>query len=94
YLRWAARQDRLAPEDYKDLRICEDPDHPGVLLPEGECRGTPGWVTVNARAGYAPWDFLRFQLNLENLADARYKTHGSGILSPGVQATLSVTGTY
>ena len=94
YVRWAARQDRLAPEDLKDLRICEDPDRPGTLLSGDACRGTPGWVTYNLRAGWRPWDHLGLQLNLENLGDTHYKTHGSGIYAPGFQAMASISGTY
>lgn len=93
-VRWADRQDRLSAEDLKDLRICEDPNRPGTLLSGDACRGTRGWVTFNLRAGWRPLDFLGLQLNLENLGDARYKTHGSGIDAPGFQALASVSATY
>lgn len=94
YVRWAARQDRLAPEDLKDLRVCQDPSRPGTLLSGDECRGTPGWVTFNLRAGWRPVDYIGLQINLENLGDEHYKTHGSGIYSPGFQAVASLSATY
>jgi hemoglobin/transferrin/lactoferrin receptor protein len=94
YVRWSARQDRLAPEDRKDLRICEDPQRPGTLLSGDACDGTPGWVTYNLRAGWRPWEHIGLQLTLENLGDLRYKTHGSGILAPGFQAMVALSGTY
>ncbi len=94
FVRWALRQDRLAGEDYTDLRICEDPNNPGVLLSEEACKGTPGWVTYNMRAGYAPFDFLDANLSLENLADLNYKYHGSGIDAPGFTGMLTVSARY
>ncbi len=50
--------------------------------------GTPGWYTVNARAG---WKFAKNQditLGLENLLDEDYRIHGSGQNEPGRSATL------
>lgn len=88
YVRWALAQDRLSPEDAQDIRICGDPDNPGSLL--ADCPGTPGWYTLNLRAGYAPKKWLHFDLNLENLTDAHYRLHGSGIDSPGFNLLLSV----
>jgi len=94
FVKWALRQDRLAPEDYADLRICEDPNHPGVLLSEADCKGTPGWMTFNIRAGYAPLDFLDINVSLENLADTNYRYHGSGIDAPGFTGMTTVSARY
>lgn len=94
YVRWATRQENLGPEDYKDLRICEDPRNPGVLLSEDACNGTPGWVTFHVRAGYSVWQSLQLNLALDNLSDEYYKYHGSGIYGPGFNVTASVSGTY
>jgi len=94
FAKWALRQDRLAGEDYTDLRICEDPGNPGKLLSEADCKGTPGWVTYNFRAGYAPFDFLDANISLENLADTNYKYHGSGIDAPGFNAMATVSARY
>ncbi len=51
-------------------------------------KGTPGWYTVNARAG---WKFAKNQditLGLENLLDEDYRIHGSGQNEPGRSLTL------
>lgn len=97
WLRAAAAQDQLNSGDTKDLRICEDPARPGSVFAAGQCPGTPGWFTVNLRAGYR-WDArfaglqsLRLDLDAGNLLDRRYRVHGSGIDAPGrgVTATLS-----
>lgn len=76
YVRAAGKQDRLAPLDLKDSRIPTD--------------GTPGWTTLNLRMGMSVAGRTRVNLALENLTDARYKHHGSGIFMPGFNAVLSV----
>ena len=66
---FAAKQDRLSPDDILDTRI-----------PDG---GTPGYFVVSVNAGIGSPD--RWQLNvvLHNLGDADYRFHGSGINGPG-----------
>lgn len=73
YLRWAARQDRLSEEDLLDARIPSD--------------GTPGWMTLNLRAGLT-YKRLRLGLAVENILDEAYRYHGSGIYGPGANAML------
>jgi outer membrane receptor protein involved in Fe transport len=68
-MRWAVLQDRLAPQDLEDPRI-----------PEG---GTPGFVTVDVRAGYRLDPHLLVGLAFENVSDAAYRHHGSSINGPG-----------
>jgi iron complex outermembrane receptor protein/hemoglobin/transferrin/lactoferrin receptor protein len=69
-LRWQALQDRLSPADFNDPRI-----------PEG---GTPAYAVVDLRASYRVWrPHMLLSLVLENLADAPYRTHGSGVNGPG-----------
>lgn len=80
FLRAANDQDRLSPEDETDVRI-----------PEG---GTPGWWTLNLRAGVTVYDHLRLGLAVENLLDEDYKFHGSGLFSPGTNAILSLEGFF
>ena len=70
----AAAQRRLSSGDIKDSRIGTE--------------GTDGWWTLNLRAGYAFNERNRLVLNLENLLDRRYKTHGSGLLASGFNASL------
>ncbi len=76
-VRAAGKQDRLSPLDRKDGRI-----------PKG---GTPGWTTLGLRLGVAVADRARMVLALENLTDAKYKYHGSGVFMPGFNAVLSTS---
>jgi len=92
FVRWSAAQNNLHPDDRTDFRICEDPEHPGQLL--DDCQGTPGWVTVNLRAGFLLTEQLALDLRLENLADRRYRVHGSGIDAPGFNGMVEFRGTY
>ncbi|HOV58456.1 MAG TPA: TonB-dependent receptor [Rhodanobacteraceae bacterium] len=80
YAAYAARQDRLSPRDAIDPRI-----NPA---------GTPGWSTLNASAA---WDFRRdatLTLRLDNLADRRYREHGSGADEVGRSATVALDWRY
>ena len=78
YVLAAGKQDRLSPEDETDARI-----------PEG---GTPGWTTLNLRAGIeaAGDGELRVTLDARNLLDETYKYHGSGVYGPGASVVLSL----
>jgi TonB-dependent heme/hemoglobin receptor len=76
YTLYATRQDRLSPRDEIDARI--NPD------------GTAGWATINGRIGWRAIDDLLLQLQLENLADKRYREHGSGLDQPGRNVSLSL----
>lgn len=69
YSLFAGKQTRLSPEDLTDARI-----------PAG---GTPGYATFNLRAGFRPSRAQEWLLNLENIGDIKYKTHGSGVYAPG-----------
>lgn len=70
FVRGAAKQDRLSPEDEEDVRI-----------PEG---GTPGWWTLNVRTGATMDRWLRLLFSAENLLDEEYKYHASGVYAPGL----------
>jgi len=65
----AGRQARLSPGDRSDRRIT-----PG---------GTPGFATWNVRGGADLPRGGMLTLGFENLADRRYRWHGSGIDAPG-----------
>ncbi len=69
YSRFAAAQNRLAAEDKQDLRI-----------PEG---GTPGWFTLNLRAGMSVSTHWDFKIGLANVLDRNYREHVSGFNAPG-----------
>jgi outer membrane receptor protein involved in Fe transport len=62
---YADQQDRLSGGDISDHRI-----------PEG---GTPGWNVINLYAGYAVAEWLQINVGLQNLTDASYRIHGSGV---------------
>lgn len=83
-LRYALDQERLSELDRGDPRIC--PDVPGV------CRGTPGWAVFAVRAGVRIASRLRVTLALENLTDANYRYHASGIQGAGFGVSGLVEG--
>lgn len=71
---YALRQDRLSPRDETDPRV--NPD------------GTAAWNTWNTRLA---WDFAQdatLALHLDNLADRRYREHGSGMDEMGRSASV------
>ena len=73
---FAGAQDRLSPLDVTDPRI-----------PEG---GTPGWWTLNLRAGLRPVEWLQISVGGSNLTNQPYKVHGSGVHGPGATAWLAL----
>ena len=66
---FAARQDRLSPRDVTDPRI-----NPA---------GTAGYATVNVAATWNVRDALDLRLSAENLADRKYREHGTGLDEAG-----------
>jgi len=76
-LEWqgAGRQDRLAAGDVSDNRI-----------PEG---GTPGWNIFNINTGHT-YGIFSVDLTIQNLLNADYRYHGSGVNGYGRSAFLSV----
>lgn len=75
YSVFAEEQDRLSSGDISDPRIGP--------------HGTPGYGTLNLKAGFKPAANQDLLISLENLLDKKYKTHGSGIYAPGIN--LAVT---
>lgn len=71
----ANEQDRLSEGDITDPRIGPD--------------GTPGYAVFDLRAGYQPDPDQQILVSLENVGDARYQTHGSGIFNPGINLGLT-----
>lgn len=76
YVQTAGWQSRLSPRDLSDARI-----------PEG---GTPGWWTLNLRAGVRPLDWMQITIGGGNLTDNLYKMHASGVYGAGATAWISV----
>ena len=72
---WADDQQRLAAGDRDDNRI-----------PIG---GTPGWQAFNMYSGYN-FNRIQLRLSLNNLLNADYRTHGSGINSVGRSFLLNM----
>lgn len=75
YMRFANEQTRLSSDDLDDPRI-----------PEG---GTPGWSTLNIRAGFPLFKTGKLHLAIENILDKNYREHGSGINGPGRNFVIS-----
>lgn len=75
YSNWAQKQTRLSPEDLTDVRI-----------PSG---GTPGYATLNLRAGFRPSRDQEWLISLENIGDIQYKTHGSGVYASGLNMAVT-----
>ena len=69
YSFFAARQDRLSPRDLTDPRI-----NPA---------GTAGYATTNIAATWNVRDQLDLRLSAENLADRKYREHGTGLDEAG-----------
>ena len=76
YLQAAGKQNRLSLLDEIDARIPDD--------------GTPGWATLNLRAGFRPHRKLAISIGATNLTDAQYKYHGSGVYAPGASVWLAL----
>jgi hemoglobin/transferrin/lactoferrin receptor protein len=72
---FAGMQSRLAKGDKDDNRI-----------PAG---GTPGWNVLNFYGTYS-FNSLLFNLAFQNIFNADYRTHGSGINGVGRSASLAV----
>jgi hemoglobin/transferrin/lactoferrin receptor protein len=72
----AAKQDRLSPDDRRDTQ----------RIPPG---GTPGWMTLNLRAGYDWKGKLFLTAALENALNEDYRIHGSGYNQPGQNFKVS-----
>jgi outer membrane receptor protein involved in Fe transport len=78
-LRWARTQDRLSVRDESDPRI-----------PAG---GTPGYAVHGVRAGLDVTDRLGVSIGFENIGDALYRSHSSGIDAPGRHLWLGASWT-
>lgn len=77
YSRFASAQRRLSSGDIADVRIGPD--------------GTAGVTTVNVRGGASVPRLGRATIALENLTDAQYKWHGSGVERPGRNLVVGIT---
>src|SRR3990172_2288400 len=78
-LRWASAQERLSARDLRDTRI-----------PPG---GTPGHAIHGIRAGMNLGPDLLASGGVDNLADALYRDHGSGVDNPGRHVWIGLSWT-
>jgi outer membrane receptor protein involved in Fe transport len=89
---FATAQDRLSPEDKKDLRICESSTTPGDL--RQNCSSFDGWFTMGLRGHYS-FDFgLDVVASVDNLLDQNYRVLGSGFDAPGINARVGLNYRY
>jgi hemoglobin/transferrin/lactoferrin receptor protein len=76
-LSYAARQDKLSTRDAADTD----------RIPLG---GTPGYTVVTLRGGWRISRDLSLSAALENLFDADYRIHGSGLNEPGRNLVMTL----
>ncbi|MBI3182890.1 MAG: TonB-dependent receptor [Myxococcales bacterium] len=79
--RWAAPQRDIPVADRGDLRIC--PEAPG-------CVGSPGFGVVHARAGAKVGRHLAVTASVQNIGNALYRQHGSGVDEPGFSGVVGM----
>jgi hemoglobin/transferrin/lactoferrin receptor protein len=77
----ADKADRLSAADRRDTQ----------RIPPG---GTPGYVVGTLRGGFRANDALAFTLAFENVANADYRIHGSGVNEPGRQLVFNAELTF
>ncbi|MCK9607048.1 MAG: TonB-dependent receptor [Methylomonas sp.] len=73
----ASNQDKLSSSDLRDTQ----------RIPPG---GTPGYAVYNIRGGWRVNKHVNLTLALENLSDADYRVHGSGLNEPGRNFIMGV----
>ena len=73
----ADRQDQLSTRDQLDTQ----------RIPPG---GTPGWTVVHLRSEWQVTGRATLSLAVENVTDADYRIHGSGVNEPGRNLVASV----
>jgi outer membrane receptor protein involved in Fe transport len=85
-LRWAAPQTRLSSQDLYDSTVC--------LPNQVSCTQTPGYLVVSARTSLHLTRRMYLTAALENITNATYRLHGSGINGPGLGGNVSFEGNY
>jgi outer membrane receptor protein involved in Fe transport len=93
FVRASAKQSRLSEGDVADPRIPGYTRKPDEVVWNGRNAvnaGTPGWFTVNLRAGLNLAGATRLTVALENALNRRYRIHGSGVDAPGRNVVVSL----
>ncbi len=75
-LDWSRKQKRLTDAEESDNRFPPD--------------GSPAWQCYNLRGGWHATDNLSLSLAVENITDAQYRVHGSGVNEPGRNVVATV----
>jgi hemoglobin/transferrin/lactoferrin receptor protein len=75
--RGAVRQDQLSLKDKTDVQ----------RIPPG---GTPGWFTADLRGGVKATKNVLLTAAVENVVNADYRIHGSGVNEPGTNFILGI----
>jgi len=91
YSRFADKQDRLSSGDIRDPRIPGTTTDTSVYDPMAY---TPGWFTLNVRAGVKIANLPRLTIGVENITNRRYREHGSGVDGLGTNLVVSVDYEY
>jgi len=86
FARGATKQTRLSSGDIRDPRI---PGTTRNTKVEDSRAGTPGWYTLNFRAGMELYG-LKLTFAVENILDRRYREHGSGVDGLGRNFVISI----
>ncbi len=76
----------LAPSEQDKLHI--------YALNEDQQPYSPGWYTLNLRAGYQVSETLSINAGVENILDKRYRPYSSGIVAPGRNFYLTLRGNF
>ncbi|MDX1682495.1 MAG: TonB-dependent receptor, partial [Phycisphaeraceae bacterium] len=80
-VRMATEADKLSTRDQNDTQ----------RIPPG---GTPGYAVLSLRGGWQVNEHLSLVAALENVTDENYRIHGSGQNEPGINAILTLRGTF
>ncbi|NOZ41545.1 MAG: TonB-dependent receptor [Planctomycetes bacterium] len=96
--RWRERRLRSYFEAYtwmvrRQDRLDQVRDITDERIPIG---GTPGYATLNMRAGrtFGDYDQHRLSLSIENITDKNYLVHGSGVFGTGATARVGYSLKY
>ena len=80
--------------DYEQLAPDEQ-DKPHLYLPDETGRPySPSWYTINTKANYQLKRNVTLAAGAENLLNKRYRPYSSGVVSPGLNFTASITVRY
>lgn len=88
YSRFAGKQGRLSEGDIRDPRIPGTTTDPKKYDPMAY---SPGWYTLNIRAGFSLGSSTKLALGVENINNKRYREHGSGVDAPGINFTANLS---